>query len=300
MTGHDVDHEAGRASGADPSLPRTTGAVELGRDSVLGRLAADPRIAFTGFSAGVLQLMHPAVSAGVLDHSAFFSDPFDRIYRSIPRIVNSIVAPDSRERAVRVRDYHRTIKGTDAHGRRYHALDPDVYWWTHATFVWAFLSAADRFHPRPPKGQERERYYQESLEWWERYGLSMRPAQPDLASFEADFERTCRDELEWTRAARLSVRVRSIEVAGLPRRANQLLSVPGAPLVRLLITGGLPEVVRERFDVEWSAADRLAYDGIALAVRNVGRFVPDRVAVDHGLRLMAKLERTTQLRMEQG
>ncbi len=279
-------------------MTTTTGAVELGPDSILGRLAADPRIAFTGFSAGVLQLMHPAVSAGVLDHSAFFSDPFDRIYRSIPRIVNSIVAPDSRERAVKVRDYHQTIKGTDAHGRRYHALDPDVYWWTHATFVWAFLSAADRFHPRPPTGADRERYYVESLEWWERYGLSMRPAQPDLASFEGDFERICREELEWTKAARLSVKVQKIQIAGMSRRVNQVLSVPGAPLVRLLITGGLPAPVREQFDIEWSTADQIAYDAIALTVRTAGRFVPDQAAVDHGLRLMARLERTTTLAME--
>ena len=59
--------------------------VPLGPDSVLGRLANDPRLAFTGFSLGVLQLMHPAVSAGVIQHSEFFSDPFDRIYRSTPR-----------------------------------------------------------------------------------------------------------------------------------------------------------------------------------------------------------------------
>ncbi len=269
--------------------------VELGPDSVLGRLAADPRIGFTGFSAGVLQLMHPAVSAGVLDHSEFFSDPFDRIYRSIPRIVNSIVAPDSRERAVRVRDYHRDIKGLDAHGRRYHALDPDVYWWTHATFVWAFLAAADRFHPRPPTGAERERYYAESLEWWRRYGLSDRPAQPDLASFEADFERICRDELEWTKAARISMKVKRIEVAGFSRRLNRAASVPGAPLVRLLITGGLPAVVRDRFDIAWSGSEQRTYDAVALAVRTGGRLVPDRAAVDYGLRLMARLERTTSL-----
>lgn len=276
-------------------MTQTTESIELGPDSILGRLAADPRIGFTGFSAGVLQLMHPAVSAGVLDHSAFFSDPFDRIYRSIPRIVNSIVAPDSRERAAKVREYHRDIKGTDAHGNRYHALDPDVYWWTHMTFVWAFLSAADRFHPHPPTGAERERYYAESLEWWSRYGLSMRPAQPDLASFEADFDRVCREDLEWTKAARLSMKVQKIEVVGMSPQMNRLLSIPGAPLVRLVLTGGLPELVRERFDIEWSRLDRLSYDALALSVRTGGRFVSDDAATAYGRRLMNKLERTTTL-----
>ncbi|XES01203.1 oxygenase MpaB family protein [Streptomyces sp. S1D4-11] len=29
----------------------------------------------------------------------------------------------------------RGIKGTDRHGRPYHALDPDTFFWAHATFV---------------------------------------------------------------------------------------------------------------------------------------------------------------------
>jgi hypothetical protein len=33
-----------------------------------------------------------------------------------------------------VRDYHVTIKGVDSQGRRYHALNPDVFYWAHATF----------------------------------------------------------------------------------------------------------------------------------------------------------------------
>lgn len=280
------------------SAGTTSPAIELGPSSVLGRLAVDPRVAFTGFSAGVIQLMHPAVSAGVLDHSAFFSDPFDRIYRSIPRIVRSITEPDSEARCRAVRDYHKPIKGTDAHGARYSALDPDVYWWTHATFVWAFLSAADRFHHAPPRGAERERYYAESVEWWRRYGLSMRPVAPDLASFEAEFDRVCREDLEWTRAAELSLRVRRIVVPNVPKAVSDALSVPGTPLVRLLMVGGLPRTVRERFPIPWTTLDEVRYHAAVLALRNAGRLCPDRLAQRHGRDLMARLESTTRLASE--
>ena len=34
-----------------------------------------------------------------------------------------------------MRDYHRTIKGVDKHGRPYSALNPDTFFWAHATFV---------------------------------------------------------------------------------------------------------------------------------------------------------------------
>lgn len=272
--------------------------LRLGPDSVLGRLASDPRIAFTGFSAGVIQLMHPAVSAAVLEHSDFFTDPFDRIYRSIPRIVNSITEPDSLERAVRVRDYHRDIKGVDADGHRYHALDPDVYWWTHATFVWAFLAAADRFHHRPPAGAERERYYAESVEWWSRYGMTMRPVAPDLATFEADFVRTCREDLQWTRAADLSLRLKRVEVPGASRRANELLSRPLTPLTRLVMVGGIPATVRDRFPIPWSPADQRCYDLVARTMRTLGRAAPDGWVQRRGRHLMRQLERSTALASE--
>jgi uncharacterized protein (DUF2236 family) len=269
--------------------------LPLGPHSVLGRLAADPRIGFTGFSLGVLQLMHPAVSAGVIDHSDFFNDPFDRIYRSLPRIIASITAPDSAERTRRIRDYHREIKGTDANGRRYHALDPDVFWWTHMTFVWGFLLAADRFHHRPPRGEERQRYYAESVEWWRRYGLSMRPVAPDLNSFLAEFEDVCAHQLEWTPAADRAMKVNRLEVAMLPSFASRLVSIPGTPLARLTLVGGLPSVVRERFDIPWGWPQEQAYRTFARSVRNAGRAVPDGLARYTNTLMLKRMGASTQL-----
>lgn len=269
--------------------------IPLGPNSVLGRLANDPRIGFTGFSLGVLQLMHPAVGAGVIDHSDFFNDPFDRIYRSLPRIIASVTAPDSEERAARIRDYHREIKGTDGQGRRYHALDPDVFWWTHMTFVWGFLTAADRFHHRPPHGGERQRYYAESVEWWQRYGLSMRPVAPDLASFLAEFDHICEHELEWTPAAARAMKVSRLEVPMVPSIASRLASIPGTPLARLCLVGGLPPIIRERFDISWSWSQEQAYRAFARSVRNAGRAVPDGIARYTNTLMLKRMGASTQL-----
>jgi uncharacterized protein (DUF2236 family) len=269
--------------------------IPLGPNSVLGRLANDPRIGLTGFSLGVLQLMHPAVSAGVIDHSDFFNDPFDRIYRSLPRIIASVTAPDSEQRALRIRDYHRDIKGTDHLGQRYHALDPDVFWWTHMTFVWGFLLAADRFHHRPPRGHERERYYAESVEWWQRYGLSMRPVAPDLPSFLAEFDDICEHVLEWTPAAERAMKVSRLEVAMLPSIASRLVSIPGTPLARLALLGGLPPIVRERFDIGWGWPQEQAYRAFARSVRNAGRAVPDGIAQYTNTLMLKRMGASTQL-----
>lgn len=253
----------------------------------------------TGLSAGLLQLMHPGLGAGVIDHSAFFTEPFERIVRSVPRIVASIVAPDGEARAREIRDYHRHIKGLDDEGRRYHALDPATYWWAHATFTWAFLKANDRFHPRPLRGPDRDRYYAESVEWYRRYGLSTRPVPPSLDAFEAEFRRTCAEDLELTPAAARAIdiaRHERFEVPLLPAPVRQLLAVPVTPLARILALGGLPSLVRHRFDIPWTAADRRAYAAAVVATRSLSRVVPDRLVNPVNVLLLKRTGAATQLR----
>jgi uncharacterized protein (DUF2236 family) len=45
-------------------------------------------------------------------------------------------------------------------------------------------------------------------------------------------------------------------------------------LVRLCAFGGLPPLVRQRFEIGWSSVDAVALDGIELTVRNAWPFVP--------------------------
>jgi hypothetical protein len=69
----------------------------------------------TGTSAGVLQLLHPGLGAGVTDHSAFFTEPWARILRSIPQIWGTIFATDADDGDTRgraIRDLHPDIKAS--------------------------------------------------------------------------------------------------------------------------------------------------------------------------------------------
>src|SRR3546814_20580729 len=99
--------------------------------------------------------MWPHLGQGVEEHSAFFSEPWDRIHRSVPRIWATIFADDADQRGRNIRDLHKGIRGTDPHGRRYHALDPDTYWWAHATFTWEMFQPADTWDHRPPSPRKR-------------------------------------------------------------------------------------------------------------------------------------------------
>ena len=76
--------ESSRTVSANSPRDAAAAARELGPTSLLWRWAGDMRIAFEGGTAGLLQTMHPAIGQGLIDHSDFFDDPVDRVFRSLP------------------------------------------------------------------------------------------------------------------------------------------------------------------------------------------------------------------------
>ena len=261
----------------------------LGPGSLLWQVAADWRSGLSGLSAGILQLMYPHLGRGVEEHSAFFDEPWDRIHRSVPQIWATIFASDADERGTTIRDYHRGIKGIDAHGRRYHALEPETFWWAHATFTWEMFEACDRWDHRTLSCRHREQLYQETVTWYRRYGVSDRPVPPDHASFARRFDEICRHDLEMTPTAERAVDMAlhdRVSQPGMPEPVAVLLT----PVMRTLAIGGLPAIVRERFGIPWSAADELSLRGIRLTVRNAGQVVPQRLTRGPYLRSIRRMK----------
>jgi len=266
--------------------------------------AADWRIGMTGPSAGLLQLMHPGIGAGVAEHSDFFDDPFNRVYRSFPRIWATILTDDDEgaRRARAIRDVHRDIKGVDEAGRRYHALDAGTFWWAHATFTVGIIDAHDRFNHRRPGPRRREALYAGSVRWWERYGMTSRPVPADLAAFTAEFERVAACELELTPAAARAVDIalhgRRFELVMAPWPVRAVAKRAAATPARLLAIGCLPAVVRDRFAIPWSAADQAALAVLSTALRQFGRVIPgpvNRWTFEQATRRMGAAFETTML-----
>jgi uncharacterized protein (DUF2236 family) len=284
----------------------TSERIDLGPDSLLWRWAGDTRIAFLGGTIGLLQLMHPAIGAGVLEHSDFFGDPYGRVFRSLPRILGVVYdGPDAAATGREVRDFHRDIKGRDAAGDRYHALDPETFWWAHATFQFMAEQVADRFDRRRLRPNDRDRLYREGVEWYRRYGVSDRPVPPDRAAFQQVWDQHCAEVLQMTPAAQWV-----LDSILHPRRAPKLPSdlawarplVATRPVrralfvpVRLAAIGGLPEVVRDRFGIQWSRRDQVALDALEIAVARTWPLVPFKLRWQP--RALAGWQRTRQ---EQG
>ncbi|MDT5289927.1 MAG: hypothetical protein QOF88_4816 [Mycobacterium sp.] len=266
--------------------------VELDEHSLLWRWAGDMRIAFEVGSAGLLQTMHPAIGHGLIEHSNFFDDPVDRVFRSLPGILGTVYREDADGTGVAVREYHRDIKGQMPDGRRYHALTPETYWWAHATFQRMVDRVAGHWDTAELSNAQWERLYREGCEWYRRYGVSTAPMPPDRAAFEADFDRYCNDVLEPNPASdyliefinRRAVPDMSkspyfpVHASLKPLADRTLPTLPVrmllAPPLRLVIFGGLPKPTRERFGIAWSKADEVAYRSVRATIRRGWPLVP--------------------------
>ncbi|HVX18914.1 MAG TPA: oxygenase MpaB family protein [Acidimicrobiales bacterium] len=260
---------------------------ELGPDSLLWRWAGDTRIAFMAGTIGLLQTMHPAIGQALIDHSDFFDDPADRVFRSLPEILGTVYdAPDA-PTGRSVRDAHRDIKGVHPSGESYHALQPDTFWWAHATFQFMVEQVIDRFDRHQLTNGERDRLYAEGVAWYRRYGVSERPVPPNRAAFQEVWDHYCAEVLQpnpasdWLIATILADRIPKVRIPlpNLPAwtmpvvntRTTRKLLQPG---VRITGFGGLPPIVRERFDIPWTRADQVELRALETAIARGWPLVP--------------------------
>ena len=274
MVGNTVDARVDTQD--NPTGTSASGAAPLGPESLTWRRFGDLRVSLLIAWAGLLQGMHPVISAALIDHSDVFDNPTNRLLRSAPPILDVVYADDSAAGST-VRDYHRNIQGTDPSGRRYHALNPEPYFWAHATFVAMQYVVAERFG-EPLTEREKEQLYRESITWYRRYGLSMRPVPPDYAAFRRYWEHTVTEVLAHTEAIRRSGLAQG--QAGPPPYPwipPLLWRVAGPRLVgfQLWIARGLlPEPARRKLGWRWSKRDERLLAVLAGAIRLVFRVLP--------------------------
>jgi uncharacterized protein (DUF2236 family) len=116
-----------------------------------------------GFSALLLQTLHPLVVQGVADHSNYQTDPLGRLQRTADFIALTSYGSEAvASQAVQaVRGIHGRVRGTTASGRRYRATDPALLTYVHVTEVWGFLRAYQRYSQHPLLPAEKDQYLSE-------------------------------------------------------------------------------------------------------------------------------------------
>lgn len=254
--------------------------LPLGPDSLTWRYFGDWRGMLQGPWAGSMQNMHPQLGAAVEDHSAFFRERWPRLLRSLYPIGGVVFDGDRAPvTGVQVRDYHITIKGVDGAGRRYHALNPDVFYWAHATFFVGTLHVAERFCGGLTEAQRRQ-LFDEHVQWYRMYGMSMRPVPATWEEFQDYWDHMCRNVLENNFAARAVLDLTELPKPPFAQRVpDWLWAAPRKLLARFFVwlTVGLYDPpVRELMGYRWLRRDEWLHRRFGDIVRLVFALVPFR------------------------
>ncbi|MGB3482425.1 MAG: oxygenase MpaB family protein [Mycobacterium sp.] len=242
-------------------------ALPLGADSLIWRYFGDNRMFLIGPRPGVLQLTLAELGQGVQDHSVFFADTSARIKRSLPPIFRTVYGAEDNNAGAQVRDFHHDIKGEmpGEQGKRYHALDPDTYFWAHATFLDQVFYFADTFVKRLTDA-EKQQMYLESKTWYRRYGVSDRAMPASYADFEKYWQRMLDEVVTAHPSATYSV---GYVTKGFPRPKGVSPAVWSVaqkvfnPVAAFLTTGGLPPQARVLLNLPWNAQQEKRYQRFA-------------------------------------
>lgn len=259
------DYEAGER----PALRRADALFPT--DAVAWRVNGDiVTMMIGGVSGLLLQMLHPAVLAGVWDHSDFRADMHGRLRRTAKFIAVTTFdhAANGRAAIDRVRGIHRKLGGTLPDGTPYRVDDPALLAWVHVTEITSFLEAWVRYQERDMPAADQDAYFAEMA----RIGLALGadPVPRDRASAEA---------LMQSMRPQLKSDARTREVAALVM--GQRIGGPAEGLAADLIMAAgadlLPDWARTMHGLPSSAPhQRLGARSLARALDWVYRGSPNR------------------------
>ena len=227
-----------------------------------------------GGRALLMQLAHPKVAAGVIEHSRFQEDPFGRLYRTM-NTMWAIVFDERAESVAaleRVENVHRRVRGlvsqkeSSLAGAGYDALDQELLLWVHATLIDSAMIAYDRFvAPLPKPGKDT--YYDDSKKLARLFGIR----EARIPSGLAEFEQYMKQMLNGTT---ITVGPTARSLARDVLYARPWIFKPAGPLFRFVTAGLLPEKLRDDYGLSWNDRHAKIFSSLAAVIRNLRPLVP--------------------------
>ena len=242
-------------------------------ESIIRRLGNTPLVPILGGGPSVLlQMAHPLVAAGVVEHSDYRRDLWRRLFRTVGALY--LIAFGTKAEAERageaVQSVHAHVRGTTTTrlgrfpaGTPYSAADPELMLWVHATLVEASLTVYHRL-VHELSADDQERYYREMALVARLFGTPTDVLPRSLAAFRDYF----REQVE---SETIAVTAPARDVASVILEAR--LPVPLRVLVpahRLSTAGLLTPRLRAEYGLSWSALHELALDLAARSLRVTG------------------------------
>ena len=242
------------------------------------------RLVLLGWSRAILmQIAHPLVATGVLEHSAFRGGMMQaavRLHHTVSAMLSLVFGDQERRAAVieRIRAIHTRVHGTLTEsvgpfpaGTRYSAEDPALLLWVHATLLDSTADIYTRL-VAPLGRAELDTMCVESA--------------PLVAELGGNADTT---PLTWDALQRY---LRSVEQSGVlvvsedarilgnavlaPRAAG--VPLPLGRLHRLIAIGLLPPSVRDAYGFDWDARRDARFARAIRAVRAVRQVTPPPLA----------------------
>jgi uncharacterized protein (DUF2236 family) len=208
-----------------------------------------------GVAALLLQMLHPAVLAGVWDHSNFRDDMLGRLRRTARFISVTTYASRQEAEAViaHVRAIHERVRGTLPDGTPYTASDPKLLAWVHATETMSFLDAWIRYGEPRMTLADQDRYFAEMARLAQAMGADPVPAsRAEMVRFITHMRRELRTDARTRKVASLILgrhpdnrSTDPLQAIGfqaaidlLPHWARRMHGLSGSGLTRPLVQAG--------------------------------------------------------------
>ena len=215
----------------------------------------------------LLQLAHPAVAAGIRDHSSFrgsLTKGAGRLSSTVGAMLSLTFGTDEEAigAAAHINAIHDRVSGPG-----YSAHDPDLLRWVHATLLDSIPMTYERL-VRTLTSDERDRYCTEAAIMEPLMGMPAGWLPRDAARLDAYMhDMISGGSLVVTDAAREIARA----VLYPPR---WYVAWPAFRPMQLLTIGSLPPSIRRAYGFEWSGRDARAFARWTAVLRTALRLLP--------------------------
>lgn len=244
----------------------------FGPGSMAWRVDGEMLVLAGGTCALLMQLAHPAVAAGVDQHSDFRADPFARLRRTLTASYAVAFGSVSQAEAAirRVNAIHAAVRGhVPESGAAYHATDPALLLWVHATLVDTALRVYSRY-VAPLTPDEEQEYHAEARLVAIRMGVPESGVPLTLVELRGEMARLMADG-----TVRVGATARSLAPAvrypqPFPPRAVW-------DMAHLISDSVLPDPIRRGYGIRWSPAREAGMQRLATLSRRVVPLLPPLV-----------------------
>lgn len=253
---------------ASPPRPRAVDGL-FGPGSQSWRIDGEVLVLAGGTCALLMQLAHPAVAAGVAQHSDFRADPFARLRRTLNASFAVVfgTTPRANQALRRINAIHGAVRGTIPEtGAAYRADDPELLLWVHATLIDTALRVYDRYVARLAPAEE-EAYHAEARQVAIQLGVPEADLPRTLVELRAEMARLIADG-----SVRVSPTARSLAPAVLhPTSFPPRFVWDAAHLVSLSV---MPDPIRRGYGISWSPRREASMRRVGAVSRRVLPLVP--------------------------